>query len=118
MSRPLVLFLVAVIAIVPAAGAATLTWTGASSNFWSDPGNWSGATPAEGDDLVFPAGAAGQTNTNDVSFGFNSIRYEGGAYYSDGNAVVLGAGGLTVSGGSLLFAIHTALGAAQTWTFS
>jgi hypothetical protein len=119
MRRVILFAIITSLAIVSAAAAAnTLTWTGTSSNLWSDPGNWGGIAPADGDDLVFPAAAANQTNTNDLSIGFNSILYEGGAYVSNGNAITLGSGGLTVSGGSLSFANHVSLGVPQTWSFS
>src|SRR4051794_8785961 len=45
---------------------AVSTWTGAVSGAWSVPGNWDVA-PVSGNDLVFPAGAANKTNTNDVA---------------------------------------------------
>jgi len=107
------------LAIVWPAAAGTRTWTGASSAVWSDPGNWGGVAPASGDDLVFPAGAANQANTNDLAgMGFNSIGYTGGAYTSDGNPIGIGSGGLAVSGGSQTFSIDTTLNASQTWSIT
>ena len=51
--------------------AATHTWTGATSGNWSVATNWSeGTAPAPGESnvvLVFPLGAARQTNTNDIA---------------------------------------------------
>src|SRR5438105_566646 len=48
---------------------ATLTWTGAVSTLWSDPGNWQGgAVPANGDTLVFPSvGVTNRTTTDDIA---------------------------------------------------
>ena len=46
--------------------AFTTTWTGAVSNLWSNPGNWTNGIPAAGARLIFPAGAAHLTNTNDL----------------------------------------------------
>jgi len=84
-----------------AASAATLrTWTGAGANaLWNNPANWGGTAPNPGDDLVFPAGAARTTNTNNFTAGtaFNSLRFTGesNAYTLTGNQVALGAGGIT-----------------------
>lgn len=119
MRRVIIFAVLTTLAIVPVAAANTLTWTGASSNLWSDPGNWGGVAPSKGDDLVFPAGAANLTNVSDLDeFDFNSLRYEGGAYAVYGNAIVLGPGGVTVTGGSLNFVIDVMLGAPQTWSFA
>jgi uncharacterized repeat protein (TIGR01451 family) len=80
------------------ADAATCTWTGASANAnWNQAGNWSGCSvPATGDDLVFPAGAARLTNTNNfaATFALRSITFTGaaGGYILQGNAISLTAG--------------------------
>src|SRR5690242_5247096 len=65
----------------PTHGAgATRTWTGASSVFWSNSGNWGGTAPADGDDLVFPAGASQFTSINNMaSLKLNSITFSGAA---------------------------------------
>jgi hypothetical protein len=48
--------------------SAVKTWTGAVSGNWSNPSNWSPAgTPAAFEPLVFPAGAANTTMTNDLA---------------------------------------------------
>jgi autotransporter-associated beta strand protein len=72
--------------------AATRTWTGALSVFWSNSGNWGGTAPANGDDLVFPAGASQFTTINNMgSLKLNSITFSGaaGGYSLTGNAITL-----------------------------
>ena len=69
--------------------AATRTWTGAGATAnWSDAGNWDSGVPVAGDTLVFPAGAARMTNTNDLAAGtaFDTVRFTGGGYRLQGNA--------------------------------
>jgi hypothetical protein len=80
--------------------------------------NWGAAAPVAGDDLVFPAGAANPSNTNNFAAGttFNSITFSGGTYTLNGNGITLGAGGIQSTGGtthSVLLPIT--LGASQTW---
>ena len=51
------------------------TWSGAAlDGSWMDAGNWD-VPPAAGNDLVFPAGAMSQTNTDDLpgQTPFNSL---------------------------------------------
>src|SRR5579859_2622017 len=69
---------------------ATHTWTGASSNLWSDGKNWTGGAPTADTsaDLVFPPGASNLTNTNDITnLIFASITYTGSGYTTTGNRV-------------------------------
>ena len=93
------------LAITPVAGslfattasAATLTWTGGgASNNWSDAGNWGGAAPAPGDDLIFAGVTKLTTNFNDFAAGsvFKSISFASGAgaFTLNGNAIHLGVG--------------------------
>lgn len=77
------------------ASAATLRWTGAhaTSSDWSRGANWdTGTAPANGDTLVFPAGAARLANNNDLTglqvavIRFNGV---GGGYTLSGNGVVV-----------------------------
>ena len=70
------------------------------------PANWGGTAPVAGDDLVFPAGAARLSNTNDFGDGtaFNSITISGTGYTLAGNRIALGAGDLA----------STAVGSANT----
>jgi autotransporter-associated beta strand protein len=98
--------------------ATTRTWTGTNSGAWSDGGNWGGTAPVPGDDLVFPTGAANQTNSNDFAAGtsFNSIAITGGTYTLNGNAITLGAGGLSVATSGNTINLPITLGAAQQWS--
>src|SRR5262249_28300173 len=78
----------------------TLHWSGASdqSSKWSDVANWQEAkAPVAGDDLVFAAGALQLANTNDYAANtrFGSIHFEGGGYTLSGNAISLGAVGIS-----------------------
>ncbi len=70
--------LLAGVACLPA-GAATRTWTGgAVSCYWSGADNWGGVAPTDGDDLVFPAGAARLVSTNNLSSRkFRSVTFTG-----------------------------------------
>ena len=74
--------------VVPAAS----TWSGldaATSTNWSDAGNWAGdQIPSPGDDLVFPSGAPGLTNTNDLGTGivYGSLTVAGSGYSIGGTS--------------------------------
>ena len=81
------------------AAAATKTWTGAVNNLWSVSGNWTGGTPADGDQLVFPDGASNRTMSNDLSgLDLLSISFPGTSsnYSASGNAITL-SGGITTA---------------------
>ena len=71
-------------------------WTGGGANAnWSTGANWvSGVAPRPADDLIFPAGAAQLTNTNDFVPGtvFSSIELKAGGYVLNGNAITLSTG--------------------------
>ncbi len=75
--------------------ATNLTWTGAGTTpYWSDNSNWdpAGRGVGSGDTLIFPAGAAQQVNTNDLTgLVLNEIRFTGGpsGYQLSGNALTL-----------------------------
>ncbi|HEY7061382.1 MAG TPA: autotransporter-associated beta strand repeat-containing protein [Chloroflexota bacterium] len=76
----------------PAALAATKTWTGGGGDAnWTTGANWGGTAPSADDDLVFPAGAARLTNTNDFPAGtsFNTIAIDGSGYAIGGNSIRL-----------------------------
>lgn len=61
--------------------AAVRIWNGSYSGYWSAARNWSGnVAPRAGDDLVFPAGAARLTNTNNMGAVFRSITFTGSGY--------------------------------------
>jgi len=125
MSRKSIVISLLLLTIASAAAAATKTWTGAVNGLWSVAGNWTGGTPASGDSLVFPVGAANVVNTNDLS-GLTLATVDITAnvttlYVMSGNAVTLN-GGMTVSnlptpGGTFpKWNVPTTLGATQTWT--
>src|SRR5262245_44049760 len=74
---------------------ATFTWTGAGpADLWSGRFNWQGnvaPTIAGADDLIFPAGAARLSNTNDFTAAqFKSITLLGGGYTLKGAEITLG----------------------------
>lgn len=91
----LVLGVLALHASAPSALAASRTWTGGGSdNNWTTPANWGGTAPVAGDSLVFPAGAARLSNTNNFPAGtvFVLIGVSGSGYTLSGNSVALSAG--------------------------
>jgi hypothetical protein len=85
---------------------ATFTWDGGGGDAnWTTPANWStDAAPAgDGtDSLVFPNGAAQLSNNNDFASGtdFASISFTAGGYTLAGNALDLGASGVSSSTGN------------------
>ncbi len=99
------------------------TWTGGDNNNsnWTTNSNWAGiGGAAAGDDLVFPAGAARTSNTNDFAngTGFNSLTFTGG-YIINGNRIVLGSGGITMNTASnVSFFPNLTHNVNQTWTNS
>jgi len=74
------------------------TWQGSGGDDrWTTPQNWVGdQAPAPGDSLVFPAGAARLSNTNDYPAGtvFGGLTLSGSNYTIGGNPFVV-TGGLT-----------------------
>jgi hypothetical protein len=120
--------------------AATCTWTGGApaDNFWSTAANWDNcggahAIPQNGDDLVFPAGAARDLALDDIpGLSVHTVQVTGlptglsYAIHSASNAIVLtvtgGAGALTFNapvdsfGNGPQFAIATQMTAATTIT--
>src|ERR1700735_3262258 len=88
---------------------ATKTWTGAKSNAWSAPGNWTPTgVPAAGDDVVFGLGSGANTlNLNVDSNSLNSFTIEGAGTNTlkvNSNALNVGAGGITLSTGNITIA--------------
>jgi acetyl esterase/lipase len=71
--------------------SAVKSWTGAVSDLWSEPGNWSPAgIPSAGEDLLFPAGVTRTTMTNDLVAGRVVGAMEFRASYTlNGNALTL-----------------------------
>jgi len=122
--RRLLLSLVAVLALgSPAVPlfAATRTWTGTTSGTWSDPSNWGGTAPSAGDDLVFSSSnnAASLNNDFPANTAFHSLTFNAAnaSFTLAGNAIDIGAGGITVTGGASAFmSVPLTLTASQTWT--
>lgn len=133
----------AVTLLVPAIAQAgtNFTWSGAAAPGapnWSTGTNWEGAAPSGSvGTLAFPAltsaaclanppTATCSTSTNDVTgLTVNAISItEGNNYTITGNAITLGAGGLTMSASAgdheFVPSVHLpiTLGASQTWTIS
>ena len=75
---------------------ATRTWSGlGTNNLWMNPSNWVGnVAPNQGDDLLFPAGAARLINTNDFPAGsvFHAITVSGNSYVLNGNLLRINDG--------------------------
>jgi autotransporter-associated beta strand protein len=101
---------------------ATHTWTGATSNFWSEDRNWNGGSPA-GDPnaaLIFPDGSLQLFgNSNDLNnLTIQSITISG-AYSITGNGLTLNGGGITLEGtstsGPTEIDLPIRLAASQTW---
>jgi autotransporter-associated beta strand protein len=87
-------------AVTAPASADTHTWDGSSSALWGTAANWAeGIAPADGDDLVFPSGAANLVNSNDiVGLDVNSISITVNGYTLGGNSITLAAAGLSSDG--------------------
>ncbi|MGD0089335.1 MAG: autotransporter-associated beta strand repeat-containing protein, partial [Planctomycetota bacterium] len=80
--------------------AATCTWSGGGGNaLWSTPANWD-VVPVDGDDLVFPSGAAGFTAQNDSLITVHTISFGGAA----------GGANYTLNGNQLTISIAAANG--------
>jgi len=89
--RPLKLSLLALLAGTLAGQAASVTWTGANSANWSDPGNWNPGLPGTGDALIFDT--SGQTAPNNDVTGeiLSGITFTptSATYILGGNSVTL-----------------------------
>jgi autotransporter-associated beta strand protein len=94
----------------------TYTWSGlGADNNWATGANWvGGVAPDSGDSIIFPSGAARQTNTDNIAAGtvFNSIQFTGAGYNISGNQFGLGGGaaalvnnvaGLNIIGDNIAF---------------
>src|SRR5689334_22770355 len=106
------LFCFCLLAVPRLGAAATCTWTGGGGdNNWSTAGNWDNcggahAIPQNGDDLVFPAGAARDVATDDLAtLSIHTLQVTGlpasnmsYALQAASNAIML-----TVTGGTLTF---------------
>ena len=78
-----------------------VTWTGAVDSNWNMPGNWSpSGVPANGSDLVFPAGTGHLSTNNNISgISFNTITINDN-YTLAGNAFTLSNSLNTITVGS------------------
>ena len=109
------------------AGAAIRTWDGdfSANNNWNVTGNWAeGVIPANGDDVIFPAGlpAADLLSTNNiVNLRLNSISFNGASagYFLRGNSLTL-SNGITAAqaAGNNTIDIDLTLGRIQTFLVS
>ncbi|MEA2236747.1 MAG: large repetitive protein [Thermoanaerobaculia bacterium] len=88
---------------------------------WSDPQNWDGVVPVDGDDVVFPSGADNKEVLDDLS-GELSLRsitisdsYDLLSDRDKNPVIILGGGGITASAGAQI-AIPITLAADQAWT--
>lgn len=99
--------------------AVTKTWTGGGADdHWNNPTNWnpSGA-PANGDDIVFPAGAVTTSNNNLSGRTFASLTFNAGATVQ-GNTFTV-TGGITsapAGTGAVVIEPDVTLGGSQTFT--
>ncbi|HYC93110.1 MAG TPA: Ig-like domain repeat protein [Thermoanaerobaculia bacterium] len=116
---------VAALCLATPSYAITRSWTGAVSDAWSEPGNWSPAgVPASVDVLVFPAGVTRTVMNNDLpagtSVGPMDFRT---AYTLNGNPLTLtgdltfGFAGFTCNA-DLALGANVTLGAASTSTYN
>ena len=96
--------------------ASIKTWTGGSSGYWTNGGNWSGgAAPVNGDSLLFPASATRYTTTNNfTNLLVATISFDGSNFVHYGNAVT-NAGDITLnnSAGTNIIRFNLTLNAAQ-----
>ena len=90
-TKPFLLrFVTLLLCMSPPAHAATRTWDGSASGFWTNAANWSGGiAPTNGDSLVFPVGVARVAMTNSSGAPSNFMRLE----FSGSNYVVFGPAG-------------------------
>ena len=118
--KTIVAAVVAASVVVPAAPAAAAdrTWTGGGlTDNWSEPANWGGAAPVDGDDLVFPKDAARASTVNDRRAGAPIRSLSTGDHRSiSGNGFSLGAGGMRTGDGGLTIDVPVTLHADQTWS--
>lgn len=107
------------------ASASTCIWTGASSALWSVAGNWSGCggnAPINGDSLQFPELAANKSSNHDLATltSVAGLDFNGSSsgYALSGNALSLGAGGISNSNtsGSNALALNLSLAVAMSFS--
>src|SRR5947207_639688 len=94
---------------------ATFTWNGTGGDgLWTTGANWNGGNAPSGsgtDALVFPAIGSPGTVTNDFTAGtdFASISFTSGGYDITGNALDIGATGISNSSGTNAFSANITL---------
>ncbi len=98
-------------------------WDGGGANTnWGTTANWNpNESPEQGDDLVFPAGAAQRNNFNNLGQGtlFHSIAFTGDGYVLTGSRLALSNGiTATQSASTNTVALRVDLGASQTFAAS
>jgi len=99
----------------------SLTWDGGgTTNNWSDAANWNpNFVPRDGMDLIFPAGAARKTNTNDINgLDVDTVTISQFGYDISGNTINLHNGFISNSatGGSQFRVPINLFSQAQTFT--
>jgi hypothetical protein len=73
-----------------AASATTFTWTGAASNLWSNPANWTpSGIPGAVDTLVFNKDFGSSTNDRPPGSPFGTIEIDAIGFTVNGNAILL-----------------------------
>lgn len=99
--------------------AVTNTWTGlGADSLWSTAANWdTNVAPIDGEDLIFPQGAARLSNVNDLSGqSFHSIEIHGSGYFINGNPITLTNGiSAAYTSGTSEFNINTTMTASETF---
>lgn len=85
------------------ATSAELTWTGgggAGMTDWSSPLNWGGATPADGDALIFPnvVNKNASNGSYPANTAFGPLTFNAGGYVLSGASVITLEGGIFLNG--------------------
>ena len=100
----------------------TLFWTGASSAYWNNGGNWiSNLQPAALSDLTFSYLSGNLSNVLGQDFTINSLVFlnlNNGVTINGANTLTIGAGGvdMVAANHSVSLNCPVTIGAAQTWT--
>ncbi len=105
---------------LPLPAASSWSDNGTDAN-WSTAANWTAnIAPAENSDLEFSFHFSGTPETviNDLLTNVNSLTFNGQGFLLQGNAITLGAGGMTNNSSTLqtISLSGVTLGASQTWT--